>query len=163
MDSELITWLFLGGGLFLILLETFIPGGISFFLGLSGLLVGVLRYFGLLLDPGFSIIVWLGFFIALVVAFRPLLKKYWGGESSFKLADEDYEAMDQIVEVLEPINEFDNSGRIHFQGISWQARSDEGRLEAGSKAKIKYRDNLTWIVEPADDDDSLQVKVSDKN
>lgn len=151
MDSEILTWLFLGGGLFLILLETFIPGGISFFLGLSGVFVGILRYFGILLNPGLSIAVWLVSSIALVMAFRPLLKKYWGGDSTFKLADEDYEAMDQIVEVIEPVNEFDNSGRIHFQGISWQARSDEGRLEAGTKAKIKYRDNLTWIIEPLDE------------
>ena len=163
MDAEILTWLFLGGGLFLILLETFIPGGISFFLGLSGLIVGILRYFGLLLPPGVSVAVWLVASVALVVAFRPLLKKYWGGDSTFKLADEDYEAMDQIVEVIEPVNEFDNSGRIHFQGISWQARSDEGRLEPGSKAKIKYRDNLTWIVEPFDEsDDRQQGKIEKK-
>jgi membrane-bound ClpP family serine protease len=62
--------------------------------------------------------------------------------------------MDQIVEVTEPVNAFDNSGRIRFQGISWQARSDEGKLEAGSKAKIKYRDNLTWIVEAIDEPDT---------
>lgn len=154
MDTELITWFFLGGGLFLMLLETFIPGGVSFFLGISGLFVGFLRYLGLLADPGLSIAVWLISSIALVVAFRPLLKKYWGGESSFKLADEDFEAMDQIVEVTEPINAFDNSGRIRFQGISWQARSDEGKLEAGTKAKIKYRDNLTWIVEATDEPDT---------
>lgn len=151
MDSELLTWIFFGGGLFLMLLETFIPGGVSFFLGLSGLMVGVLRYFGLLLDPGLSVGVWLFCSVALAVAFRPLLKKYWGGQSTFKLADEDYEAMDQIVEVTEPVNALDNSGRIRFQGISWQARSAEGELPEGTKARIKYRDNLTWIVEPADE------------
>jgi membrane protein implicated in regulation of membrane protease activity len=151
MDTELITWIFMGGGIFLILLETFIPGGVSFFLGLSGILVGVLRYFGLMLDPGMSIAVWLVCSVALVVAFRPLLKKYWGGESTFKLADEDFEAMDQIVEVTEPVNALDNSGRIRYQGISWQARSDQGELKAGQKAKIKYRDNLTWVVESIDE------------
>lgn len=153
MDSELLTWLFLGGGLFLMLLETFIPGGVSFFLGLSGLFVGLLRYLGLLASPSLSIAIWLVSSVALVIAFRPLLKKYWGGQSSFKLADEDFEAMDQIVEVTEPVNAFDNSGRIRYQGISWQARSDQGELEAGTKAKIKYRDNLTWVVEPADEPD----------
>lgn len=151
MDTELLTWLFLGGGLFLMLLETFIPGGVSFFLGLSGLVVGILRYFGLVLSPGLSVAIWLIASVALVMAFRPLLKKYWGGESTFKLADEDFEAMDQIVEVTEPVNSFDNTGRIRFQGISWQARSDQGKLEAGSKAKIKYRDNLTWVVEAIDE------------
>ena len=156
MDAELLTWIFLGGGTFLMLLETFIPGGVSFFLGLSGLFVGLLRFLGFLLNPGLSIAVWLISSIVLVLAFRPLLKRYWGGESSFKLADEDYEAMDQIVQVTEPVNAFDNSGRIRYQGISWQARSDQGEIKAGSKARIKYRDNLTWVIEPLDELDQQQ-------
>ena len=158
MDAEILTWIFLGGGLFLTLLETFIPGGISFFLGVSGMLVGALRFFGLLLNPGLSVALWLVMSVILVMAFRPLLKKYWGGESTFKLADEDFEAMDQVVEVTEPINSIDNSGRIRYQGISWQARSDRGEIEAGTKAKIKYRDNLTWVVESLDELDS-QTKI----
>lgn len=151
MDSEILTWIFLGGGVFLMLLETFVPGGISFFLGFSGLFVGILRYFGIFLSPAVSVGVWLILSVTLVIAFRPLLKKYWGGQSYFKLADEDYEAMDQIVDVTEPVNALDNTGRIRFQGISWQARTEEGKLPAGSKAKIKYRDNLTWVVEPVDE------------
>lgn len=151
MDGESLTWIFLIGGAALMILETLVPGGVSFFLGFSGVLVGALRYFGILLDPGTSILTWLGTAIGLILLFRPLLMKYWGGESFFKLADEDFEAMDQIVEVVEPINDQDNSGRIKFQGISWQARSIQGELKAGQKAKIKYRDNVTWVVEPLDE------------
>lgn len=150
MDGETLTWIFLVGGIALMILETLIPGGVSFFLGFSGVLVGILRYFGIILEPGTSILTWLATSIGLILIFRPLLMKYWGGESFFKLADEDFEAMDQIVEVVEPINDQDNSGRIKFQGISWQARTVEGKLEAGQKAKIKYRDNVTWVVEPLD-------------
>lgn len=151
MDSELLTWIFLGGGLALMILETLIPGGVSFFLGLSGILIGALRFFGIMLDPSTSIMAWLGISIGLILIFRPLLMKYWGGESSVKLADEDFEAMDQIVEVVEPVNDLDNSGRIRFHGISWQARTLKGELKPGQKAKIKYRDNVTWIVEPLDE------------
>lgn len=151
MDGENLTWIFLIGGTVLMILETLIPGGVSFFLGLSGLMVGIFRYFGMLMDPGTSILVWLASSIGFILLFRPFLMKYWGGESFFKSADEDLEAMDQIVDVVETINPEDNSGRIRYQGISWQARTIEGRLEAGSKAKIKYRDNVTWIVEPADE------------
>lgn len=151
MDGESLTWIFLIGGLALMILETLVPGGVSFFLGFSGILVGVLRYFGILIEPGSSILTWLGTSIGLILLFRPLLMKYWGGESFFKLADEDFEAMDQIVEVVEPINDQDNDGRIRFQGISWQARTVEGELKPGQKAKIKYRDNVTWIVEPVDE------------
>lgn len=151
MDSELLTWIFLGGGLALMILETLIPGGVSFFLGLSGILIGALRFFGFLVEPSTAIMAWLGISIGLILVFRPLLMKYWGGESSVKLADEDFEAMDQIVEVVEPVNDLDNSGRIRFQGISWQARTLKGELQPGQKAKIKYRDNVTWIVEPLDE------------
>src|SRR6056297_426673 len=112
MDGETLTWIFLIGGTALMILETLIPGGVSFFLGFSGIFVGVLRYFGILVEPGSSILTWLGTAIAMILVFRPLLMKYWGGDSFFKLADEDFEAMGQIVEVVEPINDLDNSGRI---------------------------------------------------
>lgn len=150
MDGETITWIFLAGGIFLMLLETVVPGGVSLFLGLSGLITGGLRWFGILSDPATSMLVWLFTSIVLILAMRPLFMKYWGGETSYKPADEDLEAMDQIVEVTESANAFDNSGRIKFQGISWQARTLEGTIEEGEKAVIKYRDNVTWIIEPLD-------------
>jgi len=151
MNESLLTWIFAGGGLFLMILEAFIPGGVAFFLGLSGLLVALLRYIGLIANPGISVAIWLICSLGLTIAFRPFLKKYWGGQSFFKLADEDYEAMDQIVDVIEPIGALDNNGRIRFRGSSWKARSEEGTIAAGSKARIKYRDNLTWVVEPVDE------------
>lgn len=133
------------------LLETFVPGGVSFFLGLSGVIVGALRMLGVLVEPGSSILAWLLSSIGLILLMRPLVMKYWGGESYFKLADEDYEAIDEVVDVIEPVNSMDNSGRIRYQGISWQARTLEGELSEGTKARIKYRDNVTWIVEPLDE------------
>lgn len=151
MDGELLTWVFLAGGVVLMILEMLLPGGVSFFLGLGGLFVGLLRYFGIMTSTESSVITWLVSSIGLLVLIRPLLIKYWGGDSFFKLPDEDFEAMDQIVEVVEPVNSEDNSGRIHFQGISWQARTLEGQLPKGAKARIKYRDNVTWIVEPLDE------------
>ncbi|MDZ7690963.1 MAG: NfeD family protein [Balneolaceae bacterium] len=151
MDGETVTWIFFIGGIFLMLLETFIPGGVSFFLGLSGLLVGGLRFLGFLTDPTVAVLTWLFTSIGLILLMRPLIMKYWGGESSFKLADEDFEAIDEVVEVIEPVNSTDNSGRIRYQGISWQARTLEGELKEGQKARIRFRDNVTWIVEPLDE------------
>ncbi|MDZ7771897.1 MAG: NfeD family protein [Balneolaceae bacterium] len=151
MDGETLTLIFLVGGLLLMLLETVVPGGVSLFLGLSGLFVAALRWFGIMADPATSVLVWLFSSIGLILLMRPLFMKYWGGETSWKPADEDLEAMDQLVEVTQPINAHDSSGRIRFQGSDWQARTLEGKIEAGQKAVIKYRDNVTWIVEPADD------------
>lgn len=151
MDSELLTSIFFIGGIILIIIEAIIPGGVSFFLGVSGLLVGLLRLFGILAEPGASIITWLFTSIGLLLIIRPVFMKYWGGDSSYKLANEDVEAMDQVVDVIETVNTNSSSGRIRFQGISWKAKTLEGTISSGSKAKIRYRDNATWIVEPLDE------------
>ncbi|NBC66266.1 MAG: NfeD family protein [Bacteroidetes bacterium] len=163
MDGELITWIFLIGGIVLMLLEALIPGGVTFILGFSGLAVGVFRYLGFLEDPFTATFTWLFSSMALTILIRPFIKKYFPGETSFKFADEDYEAMDQVVDVVEPINEFDSSGRIRYQGISWQARSMEGKIPIGTKVRIKYRENTTWIVEPVDRLDPQKTQLKDKN
>lgn len=150
MDSEMLTWLFIGGGIILMILEAVLPGGVALFLGFSGLTVGIMRWLGFLTNPLTAIFVWLTLSVALTILIRPFIKKYLKGERSYKFADEDYEAIDQVVEVIETVNDSDNSGRIRFQGISWQARTIDGTLEPGTKARISYRENTTWIVEKAD-------------
>lgn len=151
MDGETITWIFFIGGILLMLFETLVPGGVSFFLGLSGVLVGGLRFLGFLAEPTTAVLTWLLTSLGLILMMRPVLMKYWGGESSVKLADEDFEAIDEVVEVIEPVNPDDNSGRIRYQGISWQARTLEGTMQKGEQARIRFRDNVTWIVEPVDE------------
>jgi len=164
MDSELITWIFLIGGIILMLLEFVIPSGMALILGASGLLVGLLRFLGILEDPITATMAWLFASVALTIAIRPFIKKYFAGETSYKFADEDYEAMDQIVEVVEPLSEDNDEGRIRFQGISWQARTMEGDVPIGTKVKIKYRDNTTWVVEPVDlIQEPNSQKLKDKN
>ena len=147
VDGEFLTWLFLAGGIVLMILELAIPGGVAFFLGLSGLAVGLLRFVGILSDPVWAVSAWLLTSVALTIAIRPLIRKYLKPESSFKLADEDYEAMDQIAIVTDELNDIDNSGRILFNGVSWQARSVEGRIPAGKEVVIRHRENTTWVVE----------------
>lgn len=165
MDIETLTWVFLIGGILLMLLEFLIPSGVALFLGFSGLTVGILRFFGILSDPTLSVTAWLLLSVGLTIAIRPFIKKYLKAESFFKYADEDYEAMDQIVEVTSPINDKDNSGRIRFDGVSWQARSLEGTIKKGQKARIRYRENTTWIVEPMGviDPPGNQLKQPNKN
>lgn len=162
MDGEILTWVFLVGGILLMISEALVPGGVAFLLGLTGLAVGALRFFGFLEEPTAAIFTWLFASTAFTIMIRPFIKKYFPAETSFKYADEDYEAMDQVVEVLEPINDIDNSGRIRYQGISWQARSIEGEIPAGVQVKIKYRDNTTWIVEPVDFLDSGKTQHKEK-
>ncbi|WP_340104114.1 NfeD family protein [Rhodohalobacter sp. 8-1] len=147
MDADFLTWVFLGGGLLLMILELAIPGGVAFFLGISGIIVGVLRFLDLITSTGGSVAAWLILSVGLTIAIRPFIKKYLRPESSFKYADEDYEAMDQVAEVIEEVNEYDNSGKIRFDGTSWRAKSLDGTIKPGAKVRIRYRENITWIVE----------------
>lgn len=148
MDGSTLSWIFLVGGILLMMLEAVLPSGLSFILGFSGVIIGIVRFLGLLADPTSATLAWILTSVVLTIGALPFIKKFFGGESSYKVADEDYEAMDQIVEVVEPINDLTNEGRIRYQGISWQARSLEGKIPAGTQVRIKYRDNTTWIVEP---------------
>jgi inner membrane protein len=163
MDGETLTWVFIAGGIILMILEAILPGGVAFFLGISGLGVGILRYLGFLSDPFVATFTWLFSSVALTIAIRPFIRKYFKGERSYKFADEDFEAIDQIVDVVETVSDSDNKGRIRFQGISWQARTIDGEIPAGNRAKISYRDNTTWIVEPLDGSEPMDQKLSENN
>lgn len=165
MDGESLTWIFIIGGFILMILELMIPGGVAFFLGLSGLGVGVLRFLGLLSDPVAAISAWLLASVGLTIAIRPFIKKYLKPETSYKLADEDYEAMDQVAIVTEELNEVDNSGRIRFDGVTWQARSIQGRVMPGKQVAIRYRENTTWVVESLEGSEPLnfQLKNPERN
>jgi membrane protein implicated in regulation of membrane protease activity len=148
-DPTLLTWIFLAGGLLMLFLEVFVPGGVALFLGLGGLVVGLLRFMGLLADPFSAVVAWALLSAGLTVALRPVALRYFGGTASVGITDEDAEAMGQHVTVVEPVSE-DEPGRIRFRGATWDARSMEGTLPEGAEARIVYRDNLTWIVEATD-------------
>lgn len=165
MDAETLTWIFLAGGIILMLLEFALPGGVALFLGASGVMIGVLRLIGLLGDPVWAITAWLLTSIGLTIAIRPFIKKYFKPETYTKIADEDYEAMDQVAVVVREINEDDNSGRIRFDGATWNARSMKGRIQAGREVAIRYRDNTTWVVEAIDvyEPPDENIKKKEKN
>lgn len=131
------------------LLETLVPGGIAFFLGVGGILVAGFRALGLLGDPLTAVVTWVFMSTGLTIALRPLMLRFVQGDTSLAVTDEDAEAMGQTVTVLEPVGP-DEPGRIRFRGASWDARTLEGTLPAGAEAQILYRDNLTWIIESAD-------------
>lgn len=159
LDPTLLTWAFIGGGLALMLLETLVPGGISFFLGIGGLVVGGLRAVGFLYDPLTALITWIFLSSGLTIALRPLVLRFVQGETSLGLTDEDAEAMGQVVEVVEKVGP-EEPGRIRFRGATWDARTLEGTLPEGAEAQLLYRDNLTWVVEPTDHAD-LDVELSE--
>ena len=99
MDNETLTWIFLIGGIILMVLETVLPSGLAFILGFSGLLVGILRFLGIFADPTTATLVW---FLRLCSngCALPFIKKHFGGETSFKVADEDYGVMIKSLKLL---------------------------------------------------------------
>lgn len=159
LDPTLLTWAFVVGGVLLMLIEAVVPGGIAFFLGIGGVVVGGLRALGLLADPLSSVVTWVFLSTGLTIALRPLMLRFVQGDVSLAMTDEDAEAMGETVTVLEPIGP-ESPGRIRFRGASWDARTLQGRLPEGADAQLLYRDNLTWVVEPADHTD-LDAELSE--
>ena len=159
LAPTLLTWAFVVGGLLLMVLETIVPGGVAGFLGLGGLVIAGLRAAGLLLDPWTALLTWIFLSAGMTIALRPLAMRFVRGETSLDLTNEDAEAMGRTVEVVEEVGE-EQTGRIRHRGSEWDARTVEGRLPEGAEATLLYRDNLTWIVEAADDAD-LDLELSD--
>ncbi len=159
LDPTFLTWAFVLGGLLLMGLETLVPGGVAGFLGLGGLVIAGFRAMGVLVDPWTAILTWIFLSVGLTIALRPLAMRLVRGETSLDLTNEDAEAMGQTVSVVKEVGE-DQTGRIRYRGAEWDARTVEGRLPEGAEAKLLYRDNLTWIVEPADDSD-LDLELSE--
>ena len=158
LDPTLLTWAFVVGGALLMLIEAVVPGGIAFFLGIGGVVVGGLRALGLLVDPLSSVVTWVFLSTGLTIALRPLMRRCVQGDVSRAMTDEDAEAMGETVTVVEAVGP-ESPGRIRFRGATWDARTLEGRLPDGAEAQLLYRDNLTWVVEPADHAD-LDAELS---
>jgi membrane protein implicated in regulation of membrane protease activity len=159
LDPTVLTWAFVVGGLALMLLETIVPGGIAFFLGIGGVAVAGIRALGLLTDPLTALVTWIFLSTGLTIALRPLMLRFVQGETSLAMTDEDAEAMGETVTVIDAVGPED-AGRIRFRGATWDARTLEGTLPEGAEAQLLYRDNLTWVVEPADHAD-LDAELSE--
>lgn len=150
MGSFSFEWiLFILGGL-LLLAEVVIPGGVVGLLGLNAIITGILVYFGILESVPAILLSWFGLSLGSYIALRPTLTRLLGGETAYKPPLEELDAMDQIVLVTEEVSADHTNGRIRYQGISWQATCQEGVITVGASAKIKYRDNLTYIIEEID-------------
>lgn len=147
MSPDIITWLWLGGGVALIIAEYSLPHFFSGFLGAAAILVALLRWAGLITGFTQSFAAWAILSIVLIVSLRQFAIKKLHAESSVQPTDEDVEAHGEVVEVIARISSEDNKGRIRYLGTTWPAVSREGVIEAGEKARLLYRDNLNWIVE----------------
>lgn len=139
------TWLiWIVAGAILMISELILPGGVTIFVGLASLLVGILIHFDVITTPVESILTFLVLSIVLLLFLRTFFLKYFEGDSRVQNVDEDTDAVGIIVEVIEDIFPY-REGRINFRGTGWQARSEEEILK-GSKAIILNRDGNVWVV-----------------
>ena len=145
MDTTLI-WL--GVGLTLMALELLVPGLVVIFMGMAAVLVAGLQWVGLLSSLPASLAAWMSLSVVLVAALRKVIGRWLPAEVRQNLIDEDVQAVDQLVPVIAACAPDHERGRIRFQGTSWPARTLEGTIASGARARLLYRDNLSWIVEP---------------
>lgn len=142
----LTTWIVAGA--VLIVLELIVPGMVLVFLGVGALLVAFLVWLGLVQTWVASITIWFIASLVLLLVLRGFFQRFMSGEAETQSTDEDFDAYGEVVDVVEAIGP-GKEGRIRYRGTTWQAACYDNTLEAGTKAQIVCRENLLWIVEPA--------------
>lgn len=150
MDAGLFNWIWLAAGVALLASEFVVPTLTALFFGAAALVVAGLRFAGLLESHTASLILWAVASIAAVLLLRRTLQGWVEPEKSRGSISEDARAYGSVVEVVVTVTPDGRDGRVRFDGTSWPAISRRGTLLPGSRARLIHRDNLAWVVEPAD-------------
>lgn len=140
-------WIWIISGIVLIFLEIILPGLVSVFLGIAAVIVGLLVNFHWIEGIIYSFGVWFAISTLLILTVRQLVARFFLSDSEYKYTEEDADAVGKVVDVIDTIHPENSRGRIRFQGTDWPARTLKGTIRKGSHAIIKYRDNISWIVE----------------
>lgn len=151
----LTTWIVAGA--VLIVLELIVPGMVLVFLGAGALLVALLVWLGLVQTWVASITTWFIASLVLLLVLRGFFQRFISGDAETQSTDENFDTYGKVVDVVEAIGP-DKEGRIRYRGTTWQAACYDNTLEAGTKAQIVCRENLIWIVEPANPLDARYPK-----
>ena len=141
-------WIWLISGLGLMALEFIAPGLVVVFMGMAAVLVAGLDWLGIVTTLTGSLATWMGLSIVLVVALRKVFAKYLPADVRRDESNEFADALGQIVDVVEPCGHDHMRGRIWYQGTSWPAQTISGDIPSGQQARLLYRNNLSWTIEP---------------
>lgn len=134
----------------LILAEALLPGGLSLALGLSAMVAVGLTWLGLIESWPAFIVAWVLIAGALMLVIIPMGQRFFGGQSSASVLDDDLNALGTEVVVLEEVSPDSNRGKIRLHGSAWSARSKMGSIRAGGRVKLVQRDGLVWLVVPVE-------------
>lgn len=133
-------------------MEMLMPGFVIFFFGMGALataLCTLIPFVGGAL--WFQIVLFVAFSIVSLVFLRKKFAKVFAGTvfDSRKGSATQEDGVGEIVDMTESI-EPPADGRIRFRGTTWKARSVSGAISAGEHVRIVSRENVTYIVEKAD-------------
>lgn len=148
LSHDLLSWIWLVGGVILLLAELVLPGLVAGFLGAAAVLVAGLRFLGVIEGLAASVAAWMGLSVVLTLSLRRWMQRLLPGDVKKSLPLEDTHAFGTLVEVLETIREGDADGRIRWQGTTWPAMSTSGVIPKGARAHLVVRQDLAWLVEP---------------
>ena len=149
---------FLALGLALLALEVIVPGLVLVFLGASALVVATLLTVGWVQGWVMAFTVWFVTSLAFVLGVRSVFTRMLSSPTVKQLTDEDLDAFGEEVDVVQTVTTHPG-GRIRFRGSTWAAQTLQEELPAGARAKVVARDNLVWIVEPADSWSNLDAPL----
>ncbi len=144
-----IVWMVLG--IILLVIELALPCMVFVFFGVGALLISLVVFLGIIQSISISILLWLVISFLLFMLLRRIINKYIPSKSNYQFVEDDVDIAGKIVEVMSRINSNNSDGRISYSGTTWPAISRNSVIEPGKKAKILYRDNISFVVEPYDD------------
>lgn len=146
---ELFTIIALVIGTILIVVEFLLPGGISFCIGLSSILIAIGYELNFISNPVNIFLAWCGLSVFTSVIGIFIVNKFFAGRSIKEHFDEDTDAYGKIGIVTEDVDEV--NGRVQYQGTGWKAVTLGEKISRGKKVTLVARNNVTWIVESLDD------------
>ncbi len=153
VDPGMMRWIWIGGGVLLVLLEFAIPGLVVIFFGVGAILTGVLVAFGLLDTLTSQFMMWILASAVLFFGLRGQIQRWFPALERYVPPADNLEILGSVAQVIETITP-DEPGRVRFQGTTWKAVSRSTRIEAGQTVKITGRDNLILYVQPLSGDEA---------
>lgn len=146
LSNPILIWACIG--LFLMLAEIILPGGIVILLGVACLVVAGALATGVVEGIVQSLTLWFISSMVLMLSFRQLTQKLVGGDAHVDSTDEELEIYNQFATVKETIGPAQKTGRIEFQGSDWPALGDGSEIVIGTQVRVICRDNIALVVEP---------------
>jgi len=135
-------------GIAFLVAELVLPGGVVMWLGISSLIVAGLAHLGIVQQWPIVLFTWSALSATLSMTSMLCFKMYLDKDVVQQDYDQDRDAEGTLVQVETTVTRQNHSGRIRFQGTSWEARSLSADIPPTQRAVIVGRDNLTWLVQP---------------